>query len=229
MKVPTLIFVAAAALSVAAHVGAGGDPQRGAQQFRQCAACHSVAPGEHLTGPSLAEVFGSRAGANKNFGRYSPALRESDIVWTEEALDKWLQDPTSLVPGTSMRIRGIDDHDVRHDIIAYLRSGLSGAGDSASGGMMDGMGPSRLMSLKETDSNQRVNAIRYCGDAYYVTLGTGNTYTFWEFNLRFKSDSSDNGPPRGQPVIVASGMRGDRAFVIFADPGEISDYIEKKC
>lgn len=230
-----VVVVATAALMLKpGSANADGDPQRGAQQFRQCAACHSMASGEHLTGPSLAHVFGSRAGSNDTFGRYSPALRESEIVWTAEALDEWLKDPTGLVPGTSMRIRGIDDKAVRQDIIAYLEAAdespeSAESDDAGSAGMMGGMGGPRLMNLKELAPNQQVDAIRYCGDAYYVTLGTGKTYTFWEFNLRFKSDSSDKGPPKGQPAILPSGMRGDRAFVIFADPGEISDFIEKQC
>lgn len=230
--VPTLYFLTAASLSVADSTAVNGDAQRGARQFRQCAACHSMAAGEHLTGPSLAGVLGTQAGSSETFGRYSTALRSSEIVWTEETLDKWLQDPTGLVPGTSMRIRGIEDEAARRDIIAYLEAaGASSADSGGAGGagMMGGMGAPRLMDLGAPAANQRVDAIRYCGDAYYVTLGTGKTYTFWEFNLRFKSDSSDEGPPRGQPAIIPSGMQGDRAFVIFADPGEISDFIEKQC
>lgn len=231
---PILLSTAAALLPAAANAAADADAQRGAQQFRQCAACHSMAPGEHLTGPSLAGVVGEPAGSADGFHRYSEALTESGIVWTEETLDKWLQDPDQLVPGTSMRIPGIADAAVRGDIIAYLDaadrssgSGESGGGDSA--GMMGGMGGDRLMDLAQPAPNQQVTAIRYCKDAYHVTLGTGKTYTFWEFNLRFKSDSSDNGPPEGQPTILRAGMQGDRAFVIFADPGEISDFIRKEC
>lgn len=231
---PTLLLTTAALLLMAGNAGADGDPQRGAQQFRQCAACHSMAPGEHLTGPSLAGVVGKPAGTADGFHRYSQALAESGLVWTEETLDQWLQDPGELVPGTSMRITGITDEAVRRDIIAYLdtadrSSSSAGSGDEGGAGMMGGMGGDRLADLTQPAPNQQVTAIRYCKDAYYVTLGTGKTYTFWEFNLRFKSDSSENGPPKGQPAILASGMQGDRAFVIFADPGEISDFIRKEC
>jgi cytochrome c len=232
--VPILLSIAVVSLLIARNAHAEGDPRRGAQQFRQCAACHSVAPGEHLTGPSLAGVVGRAAASGEGFGRYSRALRESGIVWTEETLHKWLQDPAGLVPGTSMRIRGIADETVREDVIAFLgtadQSGNTAeSDDGGSAGMMGGMGSPRLMNLKQVAPNQQVRSIRYCGDAYYVTLGTGRTYTFWEFNLRFKSDSSQNGPPEGQPTIVSSGMRGDRAFVIFADPGEISGFVRKEC
>ncbi|MGH6832387.1 MAG: c-type cytochrome, partial [Methyloceanibacter sp.] len=40
-------------------VAAAGDAARGARLFQNqnCAACHSVSPGEHMTGPSLAGVW----------------------------------------------------------------------------------------------------------------------------------------------------------------------------
>lgn len=231
---PILLATMSALLSLAQIAGADGDPKRGAQQFRQCAACHSMAAGEHLTGPSLAGVVGRPAGSADGFHRYSQALEQSGIVWTDDALDDWLRNPAELVPGTSMRIRGIAEKAARRDIVAFLKSSdLSSESAKStkegSPGMMGGMGGDRLVDLARPDRKQQVTAIRYCQDAYYVTLGTGKTYTFWEFNLRFKSDSSENGPPSGQPVILPSGMRGDRAFVIFADPGEISDFIRKEC
>ena len=42
-----LLFVPIFIGSAHAQSGATGDPSRGAQAFRACAACHSVAPGEH--------------------------------------------------------------------------------------------------------------------------------------------------------------------------------------
>ena len=46
------------------------------------------------------------------------------------------------------------------------------------------------------------------------------THNYWERNLRFKTDSSGDGPEKGTPAIVDSGMMGDRASVIFAVPEE---------
>jgi cytochrome c len=71
--------------------------------------------------------------------------------------------------------------------------------------------------------------IRYCGDTYKVTTADGKTREFWERNLRFKTDSSEDGPEKGAPAIVGAGMMGDRADVIFASPEDISAYVEKKC
>jgi hypothetical protein len=57
----------------------------------------------------------------------------------------------------------------------------------------------------------------------------GKTRDFWERNLRFKTDVSDDGPQKGGPAIVPAGMMGDRADVIFAAPEEISGFITHQC
>lgn len=219
-------FIALLATSLASMTAAAeGDPGRGAEAFRQCLACHSTEPGRHLTGPSLAGVVGRRAGGIESFGRYSEALTSSGLTWDSETLDRWLANPGGLVPGTSMRIRPVDDAGTRQDIISYLATVPATGGQAAQGGS----GRGGMPDLKSAGPNQQVKAIRHCGDAYRVTLGTGQTYTFWEFNLRFKTDSSSEGPHPGTPAIVPQGMRGDRAQVVFADPAEISPFIRKEC
>src|SRR2546421_5982339 len=86
---------------------AAGDAKRGAQLFGQCMACHSIEPGEHMTGPSLAHVWNRKAAGAKDFLRYSDALKRSGITWNETALDKWLAGPEQLVPGNSMPFPGV--------------------------------------------------------------------------------------------------------------------------
>jgi cytochrome c len=90
--------------ALAAHAAAPPEAERGAREFRACIACHSLAPGQHLTGPSLANLFGRRAGTAPGFQRYSEALRRSGVVWDERSLDAWLADPARFVPGNSPSI-----------------------------------------------------------------------------------------------------------------------------
>lgn len=218
----------AAALVSMAPVHAGGDAARGARVFGACAACHSLRAGEQLTGPSLAGVFGRRAGTMKGFGRYSEALRKADVIWNEKTLDAWLADPQKFIPGNLMTFPGIPDGDRRADLIAFLRNPNASTGSG--GGMMGGMMTApRLESLRDVEPQGQVRAIRYCQDSYYVTLGTGKTFPFWEFNLRFKTDGSGTGPAPGKPVILHAGMRGDRAAIVFASPDEISGFVKKRC
>jgi cytochrome c len=86
-----------------------------------------------------------------------------------------------------------------------------------------------MPNLKQVPSGRQVTDLQYCPDAYQVTVATGDTYTFWEFNLRFKTDSSLNGPLKGRPVVVGQGMQGDRAQVVFSAPGEIGSFIRREC
>ena len=94
-------------------------------------------------------------------------------------------------------------------------------------GMMGGAGS--VPNLRKLDPEDRVKTIQYCKDTYKVTTEDGKTRDFWERNLRFKTDSSDEGPEKGAPALVDAGMMGDRADVIFAEPGEISTRVEEKC
>ena len=210
---------------------ADGNIQRGAAAFQLCVACHSVEPGRHLTGPSLAGVSGRKAGTAPGFLRYSDALQKSGIVWDERTLDAWLVSPAKLVPGNDMTFPGIKDRKAREDIIAYLRAVSSGKAPpaAAQGGMMGMMGGGPMPDLKQADADSVVQSIRHCGDTYFVITADGKMHKIWEFNLRFKTDSGANGPSPGKPAVVGVGMRGDRVAIVFAQPKEISALIEQSC
>ena len=83
--------------------------------------------------------------------------------------------------------------------------------------------------LKNASPQAQVTAISHCGEMYRVKTADGKITKISEFNLRFKTDSSDLGPRSGTPVIVRAGMQGDRASVVFAAPGEISSFINEAC
>jgi cytochrome c len=210
--------------------GAAGDAEAGAQVFQTCAVCHTLEPGVHRTGPSLAGVFGREAGAAEGFHRYSDALRSAGLVWREDTLDGFLADPQAFLPGNRMTLPGINDAQARADLIAYLRTATT-AGAQVEAGEQDGMmaAPQLLDLRREVGPNNRITSIRYCGDTYTVGVESGDSHPFWEFNLRFKTDSSDKGPAPGHPVLVPASMMGDRAFAIFAAPEEISAFIESRC
>ena len=200
---------------------AAGDIERGAQAFKLCAACHTVEPGYHRTGPSLAGVVGRKAGTSAGFSRYSRELNESGITWSDEMLDKWLSDPETLIPGTSMRINPVTEQNIRQDLIAFLKTRQASASTPAAG--------PGLANLSQAPAAQQVTAIQYCPDAYTIKFATGKSLTYWEFNLRFKTDSSVDGPLAGRPVFLGKGMRGDRAQIVFAEPAEISTFIRREC
>ncbi len=84
----------------------------------------------------------------------------------------------------------------------------------------------QFQNLKEVGPDRQVVSIHYDHDTYKITTADGRSTDFWEANLRFKIDSSDNGPLTGKPVILPSGMMGDRALVFFASPAEMSALIK---
>lgn len=228
---PRLASVALFAGLMAAAIvvqAAEGDPSRGSRHFGACLACHSIAPAEHLTGPSLHGVFGRKAGTAFGFRRYSPALKASDVVWDAKALDAWLADPVRFIPNNWMIFRGMDDAQARTDLIAFMKT-LEGKQNAEEGAAEKPRVSARLANLKKAKPESLVKSIEYCGDAYRIRTVAGREVLMWEFNLRFKTDSSANGPFKGQPVLLPASMQGDRVFVIFNDPAEISAFIRRNC
>jgi cytochrome c len=233
--VTALATIALLSPAVAQH----GDATRGQRDFRACAPCHSLEPDRNMTGPSLANLWGRKAGGLPSFDRYSDALKSSGIIWDDRALDGWLTDPQRMVPDNDMPFEGIKDARVRADLLAFLKDATKpGAapertaqaqmkGMGGMGGMMGGGG--RDPNLKGLESAKQVKAITHCRDTYRVTTADGKTRAFWERNLRLMTDSSQDGPEKGAPAIMPAGMMGDRAAVIFAAPEEINKIIEARC
>ena len=236
----TFLLALAFFLGLAAETpAADGNPARGQRVFAACAACHSLQPDRNMTGPSLADLWGRKAGKLTSFSRYSSALKSANFEWSDKALDEWISDPQHLVPGNEMTFPGIKDAQHRADLVAFLKEATKMGGSQMAqqsgqmgnmGGMMGGMmGGGQVPNLKKLYSAQRVQAITYCKDTYTVTTANGMSRKFWERNLRLKTDASEDGPEKNAPALVDAGMMGDRADVIFADPSEISPLIAAKC
>src|SRR3979490_2078201 len=98
-----------------------GDASRGRQDFRACAPCHSLEADRNMTGPSLAGLWGRKAGSLPSFDRYSDALKSSGIIRDDRSLDGWLTDPERMVPDNDMPFEGIKDARVRADLLAFLK------------------------------------------------------------------------------------------------------------
>jgi cytochrome c len=229
MKYPLSAIALVFLLSPSSALTAEGDAALGARAFRACGACHSVEANRNMTGPSLAEIWNRKAGSLQSFTRYSDAMKSSEVIWNDETLDGYLKNPAEFMPGNHMTFPGVPDEKARSAIIAFLKQ----VGGSQQTAQMpkDGMpGMQRTVpNLKNVEASSRIKTITYCHDTFKVTTTDGRTRDFWERNLRFKTDSSEDGPDKDAPAIVNAGMMGDRASIIFSSPEEISRFITRRC
>jgi cytochrome c len=102
---------------------AQADAVAGKTVFTQkCSFCHTLStdPAHGPKGPNLAGVIGRTAGTIAGW-EFSPALKASTLVLTEETLIKWLTDPEALVPGTTMTVK-VPNRFEREDLIAYMKT-----------------------------------------------------------------------------------------------------------
>ena len=87
-----------------------------------CIACHTLDKGgAHGVGPNLWGVLGSKAGSKTDFS-YSAAMEESGIIWTREALAKFIAAPSKMLPGTIMAAVGVSKEEDRAALLAYLQA-----------------------------------------------------------------------------------------------------------
>jgi cytochrome c len=102
------------------------DATHGEAVFKQyCRVCHAVGPGAKPgVGPEQNKVVGSKAASRAGYS-YSPAMKEAGekgLVWTEDNLEKYLENPKAMVSGTKMIFPGLKKPEDRADVIAYLKT-----------------------------------------------------------------------------------------------------------
>lgn len=115
------VALAAAGVTEASEIG---DPENGAIIFKKCASCHQVGEGaKNRVGPQLNGLFGRTAGtvANVKYSKNMVRMGNDGLIWSEETLDAYIENPRALVSKTRMSFRGLRDAEDRANVIAYLR------------------------------------------------------------------------------------------------------------
>lgn len=92
---------------------------RGKVAAETCLTCHSFDT-QHKIGPHLRKIMGRTAGTAPGY-EYSEAMRNSKIVWTEEALERYLKSPMEMVPGTKMALAPLSDQQT-NDIVEFIKT-----------------------------------------------------------------------------------------------------------
>ena len=100
----------------------GAPEDRGARLFRKCRMCHALSESdENKAGPTLHHLFGRRAGAVAGYA-YSPALRASSLVWSEQTVDRlFAEGPEVVAPGSKMPLQKMPNAQDRADLIGFLK------------------------------------------------------------------------------------------------------------
>jgi cytochrome c len=106
---------------------AAGDPlatyagDRGAEVFRACVACHTLAADQaNRAGPTLAGIFGRRIATLPGYN-FSEALKHLDIVWTPETVSRLFEiGPSTYTPGTKMPEQRIGSEQDRAALVQFL-------------------------------------------------------------------------------------------------------------
>lgn len=109
----TALFV----LSLPVTATPPADLAAGQASYAKCMGCHS--PEYNRTGPLHCGLLGRESASVKGYD-YSQAMRDAGIVWNIDTLNRFLQAPLEMVPGTSMGFAGIPDDDERRNLIAWL-------------------------------------------------------------------------------------------------------------
>ena len=97
------------------------DGSRGADVYRACAICHSLAPGDHSrAGPSLHGIFDRPIASVAGYA-FSPALGDLDIVWTPRTVAELFEfGPDAYTPGSRMPDQRVADPADRQALVEFL-------------------------------------------------------------------------------------------------------------
>ncbi len=110
----------AGALALGAQSALAQDAAKGEKVYKKCKACHALEAGKNKVGPTLAGVFGRKAGGVDGF-KYSKAMAESGIVRDDKTMDEFLAKPKTVVPKTRRAFPGLKKEADRANLIAYLK------------------------------------------------------------------------------------------------------------
>ncbi|KLJ06555.1 cytochrome c [Blastomyces silverae] len=105
------------------HFSCSGDAAKGAGLFKtRCAQCHTLEEGgANKIGPNLHGLFGRKSGQVEGYS-YTDANKQKGVVWDENTLFAYLENPKKYIPGTKMAFGGLKKAKDRNDLITYMKN-----------------------------------------------------------------------------------------------------------
>lgn len=101
--------------------------ERGRKLYKRCSTCHTLEDGgRHKVGPNLYGIFGATAGLKDGF-KYSSVMSESGLVWTDENLDGYIENPSKFMPKNRMSFVGLRKAEDRAAVLEYMRAEMEPA------------------------------------------------------------------------------------------------------
>ena len=100
------------------------DLAKGESVYKKCVACNMVGDGaKNRVGPQLNGIVGHPIASVDGY-TYSSGMKDyakAQVVWSEEALATYLENPRKTVKGTRMSFAGLRKESDRENVIAYLK------------------------------------------------------------------------------------------------------------
>jgi cytochrome c len=117
----TKVAVAVTMLVASTAMAGAQDLAAGETSFKKCATCHAVGEGaKNKVGPVLNGLEGRKTGTIEGYN-YSPANKNSGIVWSEATFKTYIKDPKAAIPNTKMVFAGIKNEKEADALWAFLK------------------------------------------------------------------------------------------------------------
>ena len=98
--------------------------KQGEKIFKNCKACHRIGlNAKNGTGPHLNNIFGRVAGELNDYKRYSKNIKklgQEGLIWNNETLTYFLENPKKFIKGTKMNFKGIKKSEELAALVEYL-------------------------------------------------------------------------------------------------------------
>ena len=98
--------------------------KEGEKVFKKCKACHRIGlNAKNGTGPHLNNIFGRVAGELRDYKKYSKNIKklgQEGLIWNNETLISFLENPKKYIKGTKMNFKGIKQSDELDALVEYL-------------------------------------------------------------------------------------------------------------